>query len=1367
MRRAHAEAYRPPTAGAVLPASACGRLAVLLLTTVVLLASAGAAQAAPKGTIGFLPASGATDQFSTPGGVAVNEETRSVYVVDSGNHRIQQFDELGELVRIWGWGVETGAPAFERCEAPAPCLSGQNGPGPGQLSSPGGIAVNQDTGFVYVTSRDNRRIEVFDENGFFQYAFGWGVATGAAEVERCTSTCQAAAGGSEAGQFGDPFTGHIAVDPGNGDVVVADPGNVRAQRFDSEGVFRFAFGWGVDTGAFALEQCTTASTCQAGWSGDGIGQFAFSQPVRIAVDGSGAVYTVEPGGNGRVQKFNPAATSAGVFAPEETAGTSAETVPTDVGVHPGSGHVFVARGGKVLEFGVLGELVETHAPEGGLPQPNGMAVESSRDRIYLSTSVDQRVLVLDEVTPPSATSGLVTNVTATTARFTGTVNPNNGVLPTGYRFEYSDDGGQTWTAVPETDVPAGDGTSDVDAAHDATGLEPNTEYLVRLVARRPLAGGMATSAATTFSTDPAGPSVSQLAAREVTDTTAVLTGQIDANRSHTTYVFEYGPDTNYGNATTVDSAGSGASAVPVSKVVSGLLPNTTYHFRLVATNPAGVDESPDGSFTTRAEPAPPSGRVYEMVSPVDKNGGNIERDRLENVTNHSGASESGEAVAFVSPVAFGDVESAPPTSTYVARRAPDGWATRGVSPAIANATPQAEFPRIFGLSPDLLKAFVHTSALLTPDASTLNGSFGLYRRNLDAGPRYDLLSRPGMTLDPEQPGLVFSRFEYIASTPDSRHVVFSSSRALLPPPAPPDRSTTVPNAVYEWVDGAVRLVSVPPPGLQLNPTGAAGPGNGDRPSTNGTRAGEHIVSGDGRRVYFEAAARRGTSGLFRTAQLFVREDGADTRWVSEPELGVTNPPVPNNQTEFLGARAQDGAVAFFTSSQPLTLGAGTGTLYRWDANAPAGARLTELSRDDPAVRAPRVQGAAGVSDDARSVYFVAEGVLAPGATRDEPNLYLWREGETAARFIATLVDADNDVWDNPVRRGGSGARISADGERLLFASTAKLDDDYDISETDAAACGDPAVAGENCRQLYVYDARSGEISCVTCAAGIPMTADANLFAPPEPERTNGAGHAPTRSPRNLSPDGTRVFFETARPLVSGDLNTVRDVYEWEDTELDGDGWLRLLSPGRSAHEAKFLDASASGDDVFFTTRERLVGIDTDDQIDLYDARVDGGIPAQNPPAPAPPCEGEACQGTASGAPFLVGVGSDGATNGDARPGPRASFSMSRLTARQRARLARGLPVTLRVRVNRAGRVSLTARAKLRKRTRTVDKASRRARKAGRVGLMFRLSPAAQAKLRRERRLSLTLAVRFSGVREPTISTVTLRRAESTARRGSR
>jgi hypothetical protein len=189
--------------------------------------------------------------------------------------------------------------------------------------------------------------------------------------------------------------------------------------------------------------------------------------------------------------------------------------------------------------------------------------------------------------------------------------------------------------------------------------------------------------------------------------------------------------------------------------------------------------------------------------------------------------------------------------------------------------------------------------------------------------------------------------------------------------------------------------------------------------------------------------------------------------------------------------------------------------------------------------------------------------------------------------------------------------------------------------------------------------------------------------------------------------------------------------------------------------------------VFFTTRERLVGIDTDDQIDLYDARVDGGIPAQNPPAPAPPCEGEACQGTASGAPFLVGVGSDGATNGDARPGPRASFSMSRLTARQRARLARGLPVTLRVRVNRAGRVSLTARAKLRKRTRTVDKASRRARKAGRVGLMFRLSPAAQAKLRRERRLSLTLAVRFSGVREPTISTVTLRRAESTARRGSR
>ena len=81
------------------------------------------------------------------------------------------------------------------------------------------------------------------------------------------------------------------------------------------------------------------------------------------------------------------------------------------------------------------------------------------------------------------------------------------------------------------------------------------------------------------------------------------------------------------------------------------------------------------------------------------------------------------------------------------------------------------------------------------------------------------------------------------------------------------------------------------------------------------------------------------------------------------------------------------------------------------------------------------------------------------------------------------------------------------------------------------------------------------------------------------------------------------------------------------------GCLFLISTGRGAgYPALLTDASASGSDVFFFDREGLVGQDTDNLVDLYDARVGGGIAAQNPPAPPPLCEGEACKPAAAPPP---------------------------------------------------------------------------------------------------------------------------------------
>ena len=108
-----------------------------------------------------------------------------------------------------------------------------------------------------------------------------------------------------------------------------------------------------------------------------------------------------------------------------------------------------------------------------------------------------------------------------------------------------------------------------------------------------------------------------------------------------------------------------------------------------------------------------------------------------------------------------------------------------------------------------------------------------------------------------------------------------------------------------------------------------------------------------------------------------------------------------------------------------------------------------------------------------------------------------------------------------------------------------------------------------------------------------------------------------------------MFFDTGEALLSQDTNGRIDVYEWAPDTL------RLISSGRSGHDSAFLDASADGQDVFFTTREQLVGADDDALIDVYDARVGGGLPEQEN---QPECMGDACQGPVSPPPALSGAG---------------------------------------------------------------------------------------------------------------------------------
>lgn len=129
-------------------------------------------------------------------------------------------------------------------------------------------------------------------------------------------------------------------------------------------------------------------------------------------------------------------------------------------------------------------------------------------------------------------------------------------------------------------------------------------HLLRLTALALALLGAVPASAPAQTTNPTPPGVSTSAATNVTRTTATIPASVDPNGAATTYHVEYGTTDAYGLRTATASAGAGTEPVSVSVALAGLTANTTYHFRLVATNAAGTSRSGNRTLRTDAPPRP-------------------------------------------------------------------------------------------------------------------------------------------------------------------------------------------------------------------------------------------------------------------------------------------------------------------------------------------------------------------------------------------------------------------------------------------------------------------------------------------------------------------------------------------------------------------------------------------------------------------------------------------------------------------------------------------------------------------------------------------------------------------------------------------
>ncbi len=624
----------------------------------------------------------------------------------------------------------------------------------------------------------------------------------------------------------------------------------------------------------------------------------------------------------------------------------------------------------------------------------------------------------------------------------------------------------------------------------------------------------------------------------------------------------------------------------------------------------------NASLRTGLSASLPDCRGFEQVSPEEKGGFEAPLNGAFEFT--AQAASNGKAVSFMS---VGSIVPSPGSGipdTFVSSRT-SGWQTASVTPPTPEAPPTTitEYGYGYNFSEDLsnLVLKVPFQSLAPESERATPGAYNLFLRHANGS--YALVTAASPATPPKVPCLLCFEEEDIsafmganAGTPEVgafTHILFEVNERLLTTPLVPSEQF-VPNLyesnMEEPSSERVHPVGVLPDGTVTAGGSVAGAGMSYEYSSvlntvPGAASVARAISNDGSHVLFQTAADGGAPDPEQAGftELYDRINGSSTIEISAPAAGAapTNP-APGPASYWTAS--VDGRDVFFTSPAELTSASKTGPanegndLYMYDVEHHD---LTDLTVDTSDTAGAAVMGVVGASEDGSYVYFVAGGQLEAGhGVVGEPNLYVWHEGVT--HFIATLNPSDASLWTATATEASG--YVTPDGHHLAFASVNQITS-YDNRDQNEPARRD--------REVYEYDATTPSLACASCnSSGARPVAEASIKVI----------STPFYHPRILSDDGSRLFFTTGEPLEGASNG---GLYEYSG------GAEHLIAP-RGAY---FLDASASGDDVFFATRESLVPGDEDKLTDVYDARVDGGTAPQQMPSE---CEGSDCRGQSSAAP---------------------------------------------------------------------------------------------------------------------------------------
>ena len=217
---------------------------------------------------------------------------------------------------------------------------------------------------------------------------------------------------------------------------------------------------------------------------------------------------------------------------------------------------------------------------------NGSGTASGADSNFTTNAI-----------PPLAVTDSTANLTGYTANLFGHVNAKNAATAVTFNYGKTASYGSTTTA---SQSPV-NGFSNNLVSAGISGLEPNTVYHYRVSATN--TAGSVNGYDSIFTTKTVKPSVTTNQANSIANTTATLNGDVNANNSVSVVTFDWGTTTAYGNTdTAAQSPLNSLVTTAVSKALINLLPNTLYHYRVVAINSAGTSYGNDTTFTTSSMP---------------------------------------------------------------------------------------------------------------------------------------------------------------------------------------------------------------------------------------------------------------------------------------------------------------------------------------------------------------------------------------------------------------------------------------------------------------------------------------------------------------------------------------------------------------------------------------------------------------------------------------------------------------------------------------------------------------------------------------------------------------------------------------------